>query len=261
MIKKISFNRKILLWSTFVSILFAYLGVIVLSKTGTPNDPFIARLMVIANFSLVLGFSSSTAATSIASLFVTQSASFGYIFKHTRIKKWNYILSFIAGSFPLFLINAAILLIFVTLLVKIRVGSLSFPASPLFSIPMIMILALAYGVLFTTFAIVVFSISIICSNRNAIVYTRYIPLLVFVIVYFLIVNGVHYISVYLLPFLSLDYIIYFAYTGSIIFPISVVIPFKINLELASLSILSGILLLVSIMYILSDRIYERNHRE
>ena len=256
-IKNIPANRIMIMWSLGVSSIIGVLTVMALRITIPYDKMTMLRDAFSLAFAFVFGFSSSTSASAIVSSYAYQSRSFGFLFHRMGIKKINLLGSLISGMIIAFLINGIYLFLFLLILIKLKFGIWAVPVKITMNAPLIMLMSIIDGLIFTSISLLVVSIILISSKTKLITYARYFPLLLYIITFVIITNGIHGIGEYIFPYSSLFYVFNYLFSGSNIYYENVTHPVNPNLFLCTSSILVFLAFVIIILYLLVDHIYVR----
>lgn len=263
-IKNIAANKAMIMWSFVISSVIGALTVLSL-KTGISGDNMtIYRDEFSLAYAFVFGFSCSTSATVIASSYAYQTRSFGFLFHRMGIKKLNLIGSLIFGIIITFAINGTFLFLFLSLLIRVKFGIWILPVNITMNIPLVILMSILDGLIFTSIALVIVSIVLIMSKIKMLVYARYIPFFLYIVTFILMTNGLHGFIEYIFPYSSIFYILNYLFSGVNVYYSNVTSPIHPNLFLCFSGILLFLTFVMMTVYILVDHIYaggDRNDRQ
>ncbi|WP_297215184.1 hypothetical protein [Thermoplasma sp.] len=245
-------DRRILVWSMMFSIFFDVLTVFFLSHIGQgPVNPSSVREIESIDYGLIFMLSMSFAAVSISSSFAVQSRSFGYLFRYTKATRSWYMLNLIVAMSILFLILGSIIFGVNWLFNYERYRIDAAPSS----LPGIIALAPAEGLLVSGVTLATFSLFITYTGYRHLNYIRFLPIYIYFAADFSIIEaGVHGTLYYLSPFLSSTYLAIYLYSGSKKFPFNTVAPYSVDPHLALISLVISILISYAASIIFMKRI-------
>lgn len=224
-------NGRTLFWSLGFSIFLDYVVMFYLSNPGHVINQRSVLIDSAVVYPLVLMFSSSMASVAIGRSFVSQSPSFGYLFRFTRLSSLGYLYQLVLAAALLFGTLSAVFLSATWALGIARFGI----SAPPRDIPAALGASVVAGLIFAGFSILSASVLLTLRARSNVNFVQFLPVFLYFATYWVVVTaGAHGTAFYASPFLSAGYLMYYAFSGSTVFYVNTA-PYNFGLTLSLVS--------------------------